>query len=58
MKSDKNRNTTHPNHVEQRITQEEKMNIEIIEGIMSEKKTRFPSLRNQNWKTVKAETLK
>ena len=37
---------THPNHTEQILTQEE-MNIENLKTIMSEKKTRLPSLRNQ-----------
>ena len=34
------------------------MNIDIIKRIMTEKKTTLPSLRNQCWKTVKAETEK
>ena len=34
------------------------MDIEILKKIMSEKKTRLPWLRNQDWKTVKAETQK
>ena len=32
------------------------MNIEILKQIMSEKKTRLPLLRSQDWKTVKTET--
>ena len=32
------------------------MNEEIIKGILSEKKTTLPSLRNHDWKTVLAET--
>ena len=39
-------------------TQEEKMNIEKLKRVMSEKKTRLPSLRNQDWKIIKAETEK
>ena len=34
------------------------MNIEIIKRIMSQKKTRLPFLRNQEWKTIKAEIEK
>ena len=34
------------------------MNIEILKRIMSEKKTTLPSLRNQDWETVKVETEK
>ena len=34
------------------------MNIQILKRITFEKKTRLPSLRNQDWKTVKAETGK
>ena len=34
------------------------MNVEIIKKIKSEKNTTVPSLRNQDWKTVKAETEK
>ena len=53
-----NRNITHPNHTEQWLTQEEKMNIEILKRIMSEKKTTLPSLRNQDGKTARVETYK
>ena len=34
------------------------MIIENLKRIMSEKKTRLPSLRNQDWRTVKTETEK
>ena len=34
------------------------MNIEILKRIMPEKKARLPSLRNQDWKTVKVEIEK
>ena len=56
--SNSNRNTIHPNTTEQTLTQEEKMNIVIMKRIMSKKKTTLPSLSNQDWKTVKAETEK
>ena len=38
--------------MEQILTQEEKMNIEIMKRIMSEQKTALPSLGNQDWRTV------
>ena len=41
-----NRTTTHPNTTQQTLTQEEKMNVELMKRIMSEKKTTLPSLRN------------
>ena len=34
------------------------MNIEKLKRIMSEKKTKLPLLRNQDWKTVQAEMEK
>ena len=55
MPSNNNRNTTHPNTMEQTLTQEEKRNVEMLKKIMS-KKTALPFLRNQDWKTVKVET--
>ena len=42
----------------QTLTQEEKTNIDIVRRIMSEKKTTLPSLRDQDWRTVKSETEK
>ena len=48
---------THTNHTEQTLTQEE-MITENLKRIMSEKKTRLPSIRNQDWKTIKTETEK
>ena len=38
--------------------QEDKMNVELIKKIMTEKKTTLPSLRNQDGKKVKVETKK
>ena len=32
------------------LTQEDKIKIELIKKIMTEKKTALPSLRNQDWK--------
>ena len=34
------------------------MNVETLKKMMSEKKNTLPSLKHQNWKTVKAETEK
>ena len=38
QQSNNNQNTTHPNHTEKRITQEEEMNIEILKKILPEKR--------------------
>ena len=38
--------------IEQKLTQEEKINVGIINRIMSEKKTTLQSHMNQDWKTV------
>ena len=40
------------------INTKKKMKLKIINRIMSEKKTTLPTQRNQDWKTVKAETEK
>ena len=37
QQSNKDRSTTHRNHTEQGLTQEEKMNIEFLKRTMSEK---------------------
>ena len=42
----------------QTLTQEGKMNVDILKRIISEKKTTLTSLRNQDWRTVKYETEK
>ena len=34
------------------------MNLENLKGILNEKKTTLPSLRNIEWRTVKTETEK
>ena len=53
-----NENTTHPNTLKQTLAQEGKFNVEIMKRIMSEKKTALPSLKNQDWKTIKAKLKK
>ena len=42
----------------QTLTREEKSYVETLTRIISEKKTILPSLRNQDWRTVKSETKK
>ena len=56
--SNRNWSTTHPNATEQTLTQEDKTNAEKVKRTMFKKKTTLTSLRNQDWKTVKAETEK
>ena len=48
----------HANTQRKKLTQEEKTNIDAIRRIMPEMKTTLPSLRNQDWITVKSETKK
>ena len=38
------------------LTQEDKINVEVIKKIMVQKKTTFLSLWNQDWEKVKVET--
>ena len=58
MQSDSNRNSIHQNTTKQTLSQEEKMNVEIMKRIMSEKKTTLTSLRNLDWKAIKVENKK
>ena len=51
-------NDTQPNNQEETLSQEQKMNLENVKGIMSSEKTILPSLRNIEWKTLKTETNK
>ena len=58
-----NKNTTRPNDTlpsnqEETLSQEQKINLENIKGIISSEKTILPSLRNIEWKTLKIETDK
>ena len=46
------------NTLTQKLTQEEKTNIDTMKRIMSEKKTTLPSLRSQDYMKVKSETEK
>ena len=46
------------NHTEQTLTQEQEMNFKNSKRIMYEKKTTLPSLRNIDWKGLKADTEK
>ena len=58
LQSNNNRNNAHPNDREQTLTEKEETMMNNLKRIMSEKKTRLPSLRNNDWNTVKAETEK
>ena len=58
MLSNCNGNDSQSNLKKQTLTQKEKINVEIMKKIISEKKATLPSLRNQDWKTAKAETEK
>ena len=51
-KNTENRNTTVSSAVKM-LTQEDKMNVELIKKIMREKGSTLPSHRNQYWKKVK-----
>ena len=44
-----NWNTTHTSITKQILTQKDKINVDLIKNIMTEKKTTLPSLRNQDW---------
>ena len=56
MLNDNDWNTA--NTTTQTLTQEEKINVEVMKRIMSEKKTTLSSLRSKDWGTVKSETEK
>ena len=49
---------TQQTHKRKHWPKREKTNIDAIRGIISEKKTTLPSLRNQDWRTVKSKTEK
>ena len=51
-------NAGNPRTKAQTLSQEGQMNVEFMKRIMSENKTPLPSLRNQDWRTVKSETKK
>ena len=46
------------NNPEQTLSQEQKVNLENLKGIMNGEKTTLPSLRNIEWTTFKTETNK
>ena len=54
MQSNTNWNNTHPNHTEQRLTQEEKINVQILKRkedyITISKKPRLEKSQGRNWK--------
>ena len=51
-------NTAQPNKPEQTLSQEEKLYLENLKRIMNSEKTTLPSLRNIEWRIVRAETNK
>ena len=51
-------NTAQPNNPEQTLSQEQKLNLKNLKRIMNSGKTTIPSLRNIEWRIVKAETNK
>ena len=51
-------NTAQPNNPEQTLSLEQKLNLGNLKRILNSEKTTLPSLRNIEWRTVKAETNK
>ena len=51
-------NNTQPKNTEQTPTQEQKINLENFKRIMNGEMTTLPSLRNIEWRTIKAEKEK
>ena len=51
-------NTAQPNKTEQTLSQEQKLNLENLKRIMNSEKITLPSLRNVEWRIVRAETNK
>ena len=51
-----NLNATNSRATKQMLTQEDKINVELIRKIIPEMKTTLPSLRNQDCEKVKVET--
>ena len=48
-------NTAQQNHPEQTLSQEQKLNLENLKIILNSEKTTLPSLRNIEWRIVKAD---
>ena len=55
LPTSENGNSTQPNNPEQTLSQGQKLNLENLKRIMSSEKTTLPSLRNIEWRIVKAE---
>ena len=53
-----NKNATLPSDPEEILSQEQKTNVENVKRIMNSEKTKLPSLRNIEWKTLKTENNK
>ena len=50
--------TAQPNNPEQKLSQEQKLNLGNLKRILNSEKTTLSSVRNIEWRTVKAETNK
>ena len=57
MKNPRNQ-TLHNQTTQNKLSQERKLNLEDLKRIMNSEKTTLPSLRNIEWRIVKAETNK
>ena len=53
-----NQNLAQPTLKTQELTPEQRMDIELVQQIMADEKSKLPSLRNIEWKKVKKETEK
>ena len=53
-----NKNATLQSDPEETLSQEQKTNVENVKRIMNSEKTKLPSLRNIEWRTLKTETNK
>ena len=51
-------NNAQPNNHKETLSQEQKIDLENVQRIMSSEKTILPSLRNIEWRTLKIETEK
>ena len=58
IQNTENQNTTDNSTSKQMLTQENKINAELIKKIMTEKKIGLSSLKNQDWKKVKSRNWK
>ena len=52
------RNATDPTITKQILTQEDKMNVDLMKKIMTENKTTLPSPKTQDWEKIQAKKQK